>query len=33
MTQKQVYALAAFLVTLMLAGGVFTGWLLVKVLL
>ena len=33
MTQKQIYTLVALLVTLMLAGGVFMVWLLVKVLL
>jgi len=33
MTQKQIYALVGVLVTLMLLGGVFMVWLLIKVLL
>jgi len=33
MTQKQIYALVGVLVTLMLLGGAFTLWLLIKVLL
>jgi hypothetical protein len=33
MTQKQIYALVGVLVTLMLLGGVFMIWLLIKVLL
>ena len=33
MTQKQIYALVGVLVTLMLLGGVFIVWLLIKVLL
>ena len=33
MTQKQIYSLVGVLVTLMLLGGVFMVWLLIKVLL